>query len=136
MFSKKITASPGPSVEVAPKKVVTIAIVGAGPSGLCLARYLQSHLPPSAPVEITVYERESSRQARIQGGSLDLHSESGQRAMRECGLEKEWRKFARSEGEQMKLWNWRGELLYDTGPEDNNRRPEIDRFVYNPLFLS
>lgn len=49
-----------------------VAIVGAGPGGLVLARLL--HL---ANVSFTLYEAEPSRTSREQGGSLDLHEESG-----------------------------------------------------------
>lgn len=49
-----------------------IAIVGGGLGGLMAARVLQKH--GFNPV---VFEREPSRQARGQGGQLDLHPKSG-----------------------------------------------------------
>jgi 2-polyprenyl-6-methoxyphenol hydroxylase-like FAD-dependent oxidoreductase len=58
---------------------MTIAIVGAGLGGLALARVLHVN-----GIDAVVYERESSRGARGQGGMLDIHS--GQRALREAGL--------------------------------------------------
>ena len=49
-----------------------IAIVGGGLGGLMAARVLQKHgLNP------VVFERESSKEARGQGGQLDLHPKSG-----------------------------------------------------------
>lgn len=45
-----------------------IVIIGAGPSGLLLARYLELHRIP-----VVIYERDSSPTHRPQGGSLDLH---------------------------------------------------------------
>lgn len=57
----------------------TIAIVGAGLGGLALARVLHVN-----GIDAVVYERESSRDARGQGGMLDLHSGTGQRALREA----------------------------------------------------
>ena len=60
---------------------MTIAIVGAGLGGLALARVLHMN-----GIDAVVYERESSRRARGQGGMLDLHAETGQQALREAGL--------------------------------------------------
>jgi 2-polyprenyl-6-methoxyphenol hydroxylase-like FAD-dependent oxidoreductase len=56
---------------------MTIAIIGAGLSGLICARILQQH-----GVDATIYERDDSPTARRQGGSLDIHAESGQVALR------------------------------------------------------
>jgi 2-polyprenyl-6-methoxyphenol hydroxylase-like FAD-dependent oxidoreductase len=60
-----------------------IAIIGGGLGGLTLARILQTHGVHSA-----VYEREASRHCRSQGGTLDMHPQSGQRALSSagCGL--------------------------------------------------
>jgi len=63
-----------------------IAIVGAGLSGLVLARILHLHGLAS-----TVYELDATADTRRQGGLLDLHVESGQRALREAGLYEEFR---------------------------------------------
>jgi hypothetical protein len=59
---------------------VLILVLG-GPAGLTLARILQAN-----GISCTVYELDSSRDARGQGGSLDLHPETGQLALREAGL--------------------------------------------------
>ncbi|MER6143987.1 NAD(P)/FAD-dependent oxidoreductase [Streptomyces sparsogenes] len=101
-----------------------IAIVGAGVGGLTLARVLRVH-----GVEAVVYERETSRTARSQGGMLDLHTDSGQRAMREAGLEAEFRAIARREGQDMRLLDPAGTLLLqeDTPDDAPLDRPEVDR---------
>ncbi|MCK9926632.1 FAD-dependent monooxygenase [Frankia sp. Mgl5] len=69
-----------------------IAIAGGGLGGLTLARILHRH-----GIDAVVYEREASRSARSQGGSLDLHPESGQHALAEAGLTGQFRSEARPE---------------------------------------
>lgn len=58
-----------------------VAIIGAGPVGLTMARLLQQ-----ANIDVTVYERDENPQARIWGGTLDLHKDSGQLAIEKAGL--------------------------------------------------
>jgi hypothetical protein len=58
-----------------------IAIVGGGPGGLTLAR-----LPQQSDAQISVYERDPSRSARVQGSALDLHEDSGLAALEAAGL--------------------------------------------------
>lgn len=58
-----------------------IAIVGGGPGGLTLARLLQMN-----GADVSVYERDKDENARPKGATLDLHDESGLRALREAGL--------------------------------------------------
>lgn len=72
-----------------------IAIVGAGPAGCTLARLL---LHKNVDVEITIFESEKGISARMQGGTLDLHTKTGIKALQECGLHDEFLKLARDEG--------------------------------------
>ena len=37
-------------------------------------------------IDVSVYERDNDREARIFGGTLDLHKGSGQEAMKKAGL--------------------------------------------------
>ena len=37
-------------------------------------------------IDVSVYERDNDREARIFGGALDLHKGSGQEAMKKAGL--------------------------------------------------
>jgi 2-polyprenyl-6-methoxyphenol hydroxylase-like FAD-dependent oxidoreductase len=107
-----------------------IAIIGAGPGGLALARVL--HVKG---VEAVVYERESSRDARGQGGMLDIHS--GQRALREAGLLEGFHAIARGEGQDMRLLEPDGTLLLqeDTPDDAPLDRPEVDRADLRDLLL-
>src|SRR6201999_430663 len=58
-----------------------IAIIGGGPGGLTLARLLQLN-----GADVKVYERDVSRAVRVQGATLDLHTESGLKALDVAGL--------------------------------------------------
>lgn len=102
-----------------------IAIIGAGPGGLTCARILQRR-----GIEVTVYDLDASRTARDQGGTLDMHPESGQHALREADLWEEFERLARPEGQQLRLVGRDGRVVFDAVPPpaagaDGN--PEIDR---------
>ena len=107
-----------------------IAIIGAGPGGLVLARLLDL-----ANVRFALYEAEPSRTSREQGGSLDLHEESGQLALHAAGLYSEWKKFAHSEGEEMRVANKHGKLFMKEGDTAGGNRPEVDRIKLRGLLL-
>lgn len=112
-------------------KNARIAIIGGGPSGLTLARILQQN-----GMKATVYEREPSSNSRQQGGTLDMHPESGQYALEVAGLIQEFEVNARYEGQDLRLLDKTGKVYWDeiSGPEDNHR-PEIDRGVLRKLLL-
>ncbi|OPF81338.1 FAD-dependent oxidoreductase [Streptomyces antioxidans] len=110
-----------------------IAIVGAGPGGLTLARVLHVHGIPS-----TVYELDASATARDQGGTLDLDEESGQRALSHAGLLEAFRPLSRPEGGELRLLGKDADVsLHLLPPEDGggNGRPEIDRRALRDLLL-
>ena len=111
-----------------------ISIIGAGPGGLTCARILQQH-----GIAVTVYDRDNDAGTRNQGGSLDLHAEDGQVALREAGLLDEFFALARFEGQEMRQLSCDGELLMHRVPDDDeSSAPEIDRgqlreLLYNSL---
>lgn len=107
-----------------------IAIVGAGPGGLTLARLL--HLQGIAA---TVFEREAHALERPQGGTLDLHEESGLRALREGGLMPQFQAFARYEDQGTRLLDPAGRVLFEESDSADHRRPEIDRTALRALLL-
>ncbi|MBB5873647.1 2-polyprenyl-6-methoxyphenol hydroxylase-like FAD-dependent oxidoreductase [Allocatelliglobosispora scoriae] len=114
------------------RKAMTIAIVGGGLGGLALARVL--HLNG---IEAVVHEREASRDTRVQGGMLDLHAKTGQRALRLAGLIDQFHAIARSEGQDLQLLEPDGTVLLrqdtpDGAPLD---RPEVDRADLRNLLL-
>jgi 2-polyprenyl-6-methoxyphenol hydroxylase-like FAD-dependent oxidoreductase len=108
-----------------------IAIGGAGLSGLVLARILQTHGVPT-----TVYELDPTPVARSQGGSLDIHEESGQLALREAGLYEEFRRHTHPGGEAMRVLDKTATVhIADEPPGGEGGRPEIDRTDLRNLLL-
>jgi 2-polyprenyl-6-methoxyphenol hydroxylase-like FAD-dependent oxidoreductase len=109
-----------------------IAIAGGGLGGLTLARILHGH-----GVDAVVYEREADRSARAQGGMLDLHPESGQRALADAGLTGRFRSEARPEGEEHRILDPAGRTLvhHKPAPGSFSGRPEIDRGALRDLLL-
>lgn len=107
------------------------AIVGAGLSGLVLARVLHRH-----GVTFTVYELDAGPDARRQGGLLDLHVESGQRALDDAGLLQQFRARTQPQGENVRVMDKAGTVFIDRGPQGEGLRPEIDRTVLRDLLLA
>ncbi|WP_426506064.1 FAD-dependent oxidoreductase [Dactylosporangium sp. McL0621] len=109
-----------------------VAIAGGGLGGLTLARILHRQ-----NIDAVVYEREPGRSARSQGGSLDLHPESGQHALAEAGLTARFRSAARPEGEELRILDPAGRTLLHHRPEPGSfsGRPEIDRNALRDLLL-
>ncbi len=108
---------------------MNIAIVGGGLAGPVLARLLQLH-----GVASTVYELDASIDARTQGGMLDLHEESGQRALREIGLHDELRQLVHPQGEATRVVGKDGVVLFDH--EGGGGRPEVERGALRRLLLA
>jgi len=106
-----------------------IAIVGAGPGGLMLARLLQLR-----GIEPVVFERDAHADERPRGGSLDLHDDTGQHAIRRAGLEREFAAAARPEDQGDRLYDADGHLLFDHDGSGHNR-PEIDRTVLRKILI-
>ncbi|KAF2673884.1 salicylate hydroxylase [Microthyrium microscopicum] len=101
-----------------------IAIVGGGPSGLSLGLLLFNR-----GVQVTIYElRKEPTKEELEkpSGMLDLHEESGQKVIRECGL---WVDFQAAIGdcsEACKVIDSDGTVLHaDEG--ELSSRPEIPR---------
>ena len=108
-----------------------ISIIGAGPGGLTCARILQQH-----GLAVTVYDRDPSRDARNLGGTLDLHADDGQVALRQAGLLEEFFALARPEGQEMRALDITGRIRAHMVPEADDRfKPEIDRGQLRDLLL-
>lgn len=116
----------------------TIAIVGGGPGGLTLARLLQIK-----GVDVRVYERDINKDVRIQGGALDLHTESGLAALDKAGLLNEFKTHYRPGAELTRVVNNQAKIYADQHPVgtaetfgDKNHRPEIDRGPLREIMLN
>ncbi|RAG84033.1 FAD-dependent monooxygenase [Streptacidiphilus pinicola] len=111
-----------------------IAIIGAGPGGLTCARILQQH-----GLAAVVYDLDASPASRDQGGTLDMHHDSGQHALRQADLWDEFAARARPEGQQMRLVGRDGRILFDNVPLETDDvtegNPEIDRGQLRDLLL-
>ena len=111
-----------------------IAIIGAGPSGLTFGRLLEV-----AGIDYIIFDRDESSNAKSQGGSLDIHTGSGQLALQEAGLLDQFKKAARFEGLKTTLANDQGEVLVSFGGDGDGSeecRPEIDRKELRALLLN
>ena len=96
-----------------------IAIIGAGLSGLTLARVLAEH-----GVEAAVFELEPGPEARAQGGMLDIHEDSGQAALRAAGLFEEFGALIMPGGEAMRVLDSRATIWMEEADNGGRGRPE------------
>lgn len=114
-----------------------VAIIGGGPGGLTLAKLLQLK-----GVDVKVYERSRDKSAVQQGATLDLHYESGLKALRECGLMEEFEKNYRPGADRLTITDQQAVVRFDEadggGVQDLNSeyaRPEIDRGPLRDLLI-
>jgi len=112
------------------RTVPRVAIIGAGPGGLTLARILHVH-----GLDAEVYEREAFASIRPQGGSLDMHAESGQYAIQCAGLTDEFQRIARYEDQEGRLYDKHGKLLLIDDDVTGKNRPEVDRGQLRKMLL-
>jgi tetracycline resistance monooxygenase len=107
-----------------------VAIIGAGPVGLTMAKLLQQN-----DTDVTVYERDVDPLARIWGGTLDLHKNSGQEAMKKAGLLQTYYDLALPMG--VNFADEKGNILLARNPTTENRfdNPEINRNALRKMLL-
>ena len=115
-----------------------IAIIGGGPGGLTLARLLQLK-----GANVKVYERDINKNVRLQGGALDLHTESGLAALAKAGLMSEFKTHYRPGAELTRVVDNQAKIYSDQHGESNsekfgnkNYRPEIDRGPLREILLN
>ncbi|GAB3744864.1 FAD-dependent monooxygenase [Amycolatopsis oliviviridis] len=107
-----------------------IAIIGAGLSGLTLARVLHVN-----GVEAAVFDLDASPSARTQGGMLDIHEDTGQEALRAAGLHDEFRALVHPGGEAMRVLDQHGVVHFEEADDGDGGRPEVARGDLRDLLL-
>jgi len=114
-----------------------IAIIGGGPGGLTLARLLQLK-----GIQVKVYERDHSQAARVQGAIVDLHFESGLKAMEATGLMEAFKANYMPDADKYRILDPQGNILLDEGNQSGKSqfgnpqfRPEIDRGALRDLLI-
>jgi tetracycline resistance monooxygenase len=107
-----------------------VAIIGGGPVGLTMAKLLQQN-----NIDLTVYERDIDPQARIWGGTLDLHKKTGQEAMKKAGLLQTYYDLALPMG--INFTDEHGNILSTRNPTHENQfdNPEINRNALRKMLL-
>ncbi|MNS64371.1 FAD-dependent urate hydroxylase [compost metagenome] len=116
-----------------------VAIIGGGPGGLTLARLLQQK-----GVDVKVYERDLNSNVRTQGATLDLHENSGLKALISANLLDTFKTRYRPGAEKGRVIDKEGNILFDeheTGVSEINfdspdARPEIDRSDLRDMLLN
>jgi len=123
-----------------------VAIIGGGMGGLLLARLLQMQ-----NINVKVYERDISDKVRVQGSPLDLHENSGLKAMKKADLLQEFYANVRTNASKARIVNKDFELKFDEHLDSNSTsisnlnpnllqdiskpRPEIDRSELRNILL-
>lgn len=111
-----------------------VAVVGGGPGGLTLAKLLQLK-----GVNVTVYERDSNKEVRQQGATLDLHEESGLEALRRANLMNEFKASFRPDAGRLRVLDEQAIIKMDEHElqdKDQEDRPEIDRAPLRDILIN
>src|ERR1700723_1411567 len=108
----------------------SISIIGAGLGGLTLARVLHVH-----GIRATVYEAETSSNARAQGGMLDIHENNGQLALTAAGLFEKFLEIIHPGGQETRALDKHGNVLLDHPDDGTGGRPEGPRGELRRILL-
>lgn len=114
-----------------------VAIIGGGPGGLTLARLLQLK-----GADVKVYERDVNKEVRVQGATLDLHYESGLKAIEAADLMDPFKQKYRPGADKGRVIDKHANIIFDEHTIEYKKdfgsesfRPEIDRGDLRDLLL-
>jgi 2-polyprenyl-6-methoxyphenol hydroxylase-like FAD-dependent oxidoreductase len=107
-----------------------VAIIGGGPGGLTLARVLQRN-----GISAKIFERDADALERPQGGSLDIHEETGQWALKEAGVHDRFWSLARHDDQGGAIYDQHGTKHFEEPEVGTGGRPEIDRSQLRQILI-
>ncbi len=107
-----------------------IAIIGGGLGGLTTARVLHTR-----GVESAVFDLEPGRHARVQGGMLDIHRDTGQQAIAAADLVRPFEDLIHPGGEAMRILDRTATVLREETDDGSMGRPEVDRGQLRDLLI-
>ena len=113
-----------------------IAIVGAGPAGLTLGLLLQKRAIPFTLFEMR--SKPTKEELDEPAGSLDLHRDTGLKALRDLGLYEQFQTLIDDCSEEMMIADKDGNILFQSmdDEEGHEPRPEISRNKLAHLLIS
>ncbi|KAH0524133.1 hypothetical protein TsFJ059_009040 [Trichoderma semiorbis] len=113
----------------------SIAIIGGGPSGLCLGVLLHKHGIPFTLYELR--DKPDNSALLTPSSMLDLHQESGLAAIRACGLWEDFQKHILDCSEELVVMNKHARVTHrDNGGPGPQSRPEIACNTLTHLLLA
>ena len=107
-----------------------IAILGGGLGGLTAARVLHVH-----GIDAPVFDLEADREARVQGGMLDIHDDNGQQAVHAADLWEPFTRIIHPGGEAMRILDHTGTVLREESDAGGLTRPEVERGQLRDLLI-
>lgn len=116
-----------------------VAIIGGGPGGLMLGRLLQQN-----GVDVKVYERDKDKHSRWQGSTLDMHHDTGLKAIISADLLENFKQLYRPGADKSVVVDSQMKVILDEHEEadpgltfgDEFFRPEIDRAPLREMLIS